>query len=164
VSAPASRRRLDRSALFLALLGFGIGAVLLVGAAAIAPPMFDPVGSAALPRACAIVLIALGAAIAARALLSARTAHEGEAEATGTVAGFRPATLATAALMAAYLYAMHAGLGFVLPTVVFAALTVPLVARSLSMIPVGIAIALVLGFGAETVFTRVFFIDLPAMR
>lgn len=51
---------IGRDAWFVAGLGIAVGAILLVGSRSIAPPLFDPVGSAALPRAGAVGLTALG--------------------------------------------------------------------------------------------------------
>jgi putative tricarboxylic transport membrane protein len=44
-------------------------ATLLIGASTLPPPRFDPLGSAALPRALAVIMLALGGWIAVRAVL-----------------------------------------------------------------------------------------------
>ncbi len=44
-------------------------ATLLIGASTLPPPRFDPLGSAALPRALAVIMLVLGAWILGRALL-----------------------------------------------------------------------------------------------
>lgn len=146
--------RLDRRNLAIAALGLVVGAILWVGAKSIAPPLFDPVGSAALPRACAVVLVGLGLGTLVQGWLSGRPDPE-----PGTP--IRPATLGTAGLMAAYLLAMQFGAGFLVSTILFVALCVPLVGGAPRLILLGGAIALALGFGSLWLFTSVFFIDLP---
>lgn len=145
--------RPDGSSLFVAGLGLGVGAVLLIGAGNIAPPMFDPVGSAALPRACAIALIGLGLGTALQSALRGGGA--------GGNASTRPATVGLVLLMIAYVLAMELGLGFALATILFTAAGIPLVARSRRLLIFSVPIALALGLGAQWLFTSVFFVDLP---
>lgn len=135
-----------------------VAAILLVGARSIAPPLFDPVGSAALPRACAVALLGIGFGTVLQSWL------RGAAVSTAVSARFRIATLGTLALMILYILAMQIGLGFVLPTIGFVALAVPLVSGSKRSIPLGIALALILGYGAAWIFSEVFFVDLPVMK
>jgi len=150
------KARPDSSALFVAALGLGIGAVLLIGAGNIAPPMFDPVGSAALPRACAVALIGLGLGTALQSAL-----RRGAPGGAGGAGAIRPATTGLVLLMAAYVMAMELGLGFALATILFTAAAIPLVARSRRLLIFSVPIALVLGLGAQWLFTSVFFVDLP---
>ncbi|MSU88860.1 hypothetical protein GE300_04385 [Rhodobacteraceae bacterium 2CG4] len=56
----------------LAVLVFGGAAVLLIGAAELPPPRFEPLGSAAVPRGLAAILIVLGLWVAVRAVLGMR--------------------------------------------------------------------------------------------
>ncbi|MBD3625530.1 tripartite tricarboxylate transporter TctB family protein [Halovulum sp. GXIMD14794] len=147
------KARPDGSALFVAGLGLGIGAVLLIGAGSIAPPMFDPVGSAALPRACAVALIGLGLGTALQSALRGIP--------SGGAGAIRPATIGLVGLMVAYVLAMELGLGFALATILFTAAAIPLVARSRRLLIFSVPIALVLGLGAQWLFTSVFFVDLP---
>lgn len=145
---------LDRSSLVVAAMGIGIAAILWIGARSIAPPLFDPVGSAALPRACAVALVGLGLGTLAQSLLSRRPVPEAGAT-------IRPATFGTAALMVAYLAAMQFGVSFLIATVFFVAVAVPLVGGARRLIPIGTVLALALGFASVWLFTSVFFIDLP---
>nr|WP_306265558.1 tripartite tricarboxylate transporter TctB family protein [Pararhizobium sp. IMCC3301] len=148
--------RVDNAAWFACGLGLVVAAVLLVAARNIAPPIFDPVGSAALPRACAVALIGTSIGILIEAALRTRRGL------TPPVAGrIRPGTVGTFALMTAYLAAMQLGLGFTLSTILFTALAIPLVSHSLRSIPLAIGTALLMGFGGNWVFTSVFFVDLP---
>ncbi len=149
--------RVDNAAWFACGFGLLVAAVLLVAARNIAPPIFDPVGSAALPRICAVALIGTGLGIVLEAWLRARRDLTPPA-----TQAMRPATFGTVALMAAYLAAMQFGLGFTLATVLFTAAAIPLVARSMRSIPLAIGTALLLGFGCNWLFTSVFFVDLPS--
>jgi putative tricarboxylic transport membrane protein len=151
--------RIDRAALFVLLVSLAVAGILLVGAGSIAPPMFDPVGSAALPRACALALIVIGFSVVLQSVFCAPWTTT-----TANAPGFRTATLGMIALMALYLLAMEWNLGFVLPTVAFVAASVPLVSASWKAVPVGVAMAVALGFGADWLFTEVFFVDLPVMK
>ncbi len=148
------KARPDGSAVFVAALGLAIGAVLLIGAGNIAPPMFDPVGSAALPRACAVALIGLGLGTALQSAL--------RGGGSGGDARTRPATVGLVILMAAYVLAMELGLGFALATILFTAAAIPLVARSRRLLIFSVPTALALGLGAQWLFTSVFFVDLPS--
>lgn len=145
--------RIDISASVVAGLGLATATVLFVGARDISPPIFDPVGSAALPRACAWAL--LGCAIGVM-VQSFRTPPKDDDLDT-----MRIATLGSAILMVGYIAAMAAGLGFTYATILFVALSVPLIAGTWRAAPVAIALALAMGFGAQWLFTTVFFIDLP---
>lgn len=146
---------------FVALLGALIGTVLLVGARDIAPPMFDPVGSAALPIACAVTLMLLGIGVLLQSLLQnarLQTADDGK---SGTT---RVASLGLLALMIVYLLAMHLGIRFSLATTGFVALAIPLICQRLRVLPLALFIAIILGFGSEWLFTSIFFVDLPGTR
>jgi putative tricarboxylic transport membrane protein len=144
----------DRASLVVAALGLAVGAVLWVGARNIAPPLFDPVGSAALPKVCAVALAGLGLGTLAQAWLSRRPRPAAEAPP-------RPGTYGTMALMAGYLLAMQLGLGFLLSTILFTAIAIPLVGGRRRLALLAVPIALALGFGTLWLFTSVFFIDLP---
>lgn len=58
--------------LALAALVIGGAVVLLIGAAELPPPRFEPLGSAAVPRGLAVILIVLGLWVAVRAILGLR--------------------------------------------------------------------------------------------
>ena len=58
--------------LLLAALCIAGAALLLAGAASLPPPRFEPLGSAAMPRALAVVLIVLSLLMAGRSLLTLR--------------------------------------------------------------------------------------------
>ncbi len=146
----------DRSSLVVAALGLVTGAVLWVGARNIAPPLFDPVGSAALPRVCAVALVGLGLGTLAQGWLSSRPRAAGMDDTPP-----RAGTYGTMALMAGYLAAMQLGLGFLLSTILFTAIAIPLVGGKPRLALYAVPIALVMGFGTLWLFTSLFFIDLP---
>lgn len=123
--------------------------------------MFDPVGSAALPIACAITLLLLGAGVLVQTRLQRDSGQQPEAATRGNT---RLATIALLALMIAYLVAMHLGIRFSLATTGFVALAIPLICQRLSVLPLAIPIAFILGYGSEWLFTSVFFVDLPSTR
>ncbi|MGR3481144.1 tripartite tricarboxylate transporter TctB family protein [Salipiger marinus] len=58
--------------LLLAALCIAGAALLLAGAASLPPPRFEPLGSAAMPRALAVVLIVLSLLMAGRSLVTLR--------------------------------------------------------------------------------------------
>ena len=161
---------IGRDAWFVAILGLVIGAVLLIGSRSIAPPLFDPVGSAALPQASGIALIALGLLVLLQAWRGARrpAALDAVDEVSGDdparEAGTRPATLGTLGLMGLYVAAMEWGMGFAAASVLFTSAAIPLVSTSWRLVPIAIGIALVLSFGSQWLFTQVFFVDLPGTR
>ena len=152
-----SLKGLDLSAAFVLVLSAMIASILLVGAQSIAPPFFDPVGSAAVPRACGFALLLIGLLVFIQSLRAKPT------ENVGAKLQIRPATIGTMALMASYILGMSIGLGFILSTIIFVTAVVPLVNSSLKSAPVGICLAILLGLGANWLFTDVFFVDLPVL-
>ena len=149
---------LDRSAAFVLALSTIIACVLLVGAQSIAPPFFDPVGSAAVPRACGFALLLIGLLVFIQSLRAKPKVN------VGAKLQIRPATIGTVALMASYILGMSIGLGFILSTIIFVSAVVPLVNSSFKSAPFGICLAILLGLGADWLFTDVFFVDLPVLK
>ena len=162
---PRGARRLavgiGYDAWFVAGLGLVAGGVLLAGAGSIAPPIFDPLGSAAVPRAGAICLMIIGLLVPVQQWARERRLPAAGDPARTPAGATRVATLGMFSAMVSYLLAMGAGLGFAPATVIFTIVAIPLVAARWRLIPVAVAVALVLGFGSEWLFTRVFFVDLP---
>ena len=151
--------RFNPTAVFTAALGIAIGSVLLIGAGDISPPMFDPVGSAALPRACGVVIIALGLGALAQSWKNLGRPIVSKTD--EAVAQIRPATLGLTGLMVLYPLGMELGLGFALSTIAFVALSIPLIAARWRALPVALVVALALGLGSQWLFTNVFYVDLP---
>ena len=142
----------------IATLAFAV--FLYWGSLDIPPPFFDPLGSAAVPKGCAVIIGLLGGAALFRALPGLRSRPAREA------AAFRPRPDIAAGLVvlaAAYVLMMEMGwmsfrwstAGFVfLAGLLLGGLSVPVALISLGL-------AALMGFGGQYLFTQVFFIDLP---
>lgn len=147
-------------------------AVLVYAAALqLPPPIFDPVGSAAIPKAVAIILALLAAGIVAQRCLRLRAGHPAGAPDLDSDAGIgesaaplRPDTVAAAvAVIAGYIAVMAFGLlGFREATVPFIILLAGVLShfrRSTMLVAVPSAFALAIGFG--WLFSEILYIDLP---
>ncbi|MBJ3774643.1 tripartite tricarboxylate transporter TctB family protein [Acuticoccus mangrovi] len=144
----------------LALVVAAFAALLLWQAAKVPPPFFDPLGSAAVPRGVAVVLLLLAAIVLVRALL----ARPWPALERDTGYRRRPdVACGIVALAVAYVGVMAAGvLGFMVATILFLALGTALLATfRRRQVLIGLALAVVLGIGGTLLFTEFFFIDLP---
>tara|TARA_B100001123_G_C15176141_1_gene973413 strand:- start:424 stop:900 length:477 start_codon:yes stop_codon:yes gene_type:complete len=128
----------------------------------IPPPFFDPLGSAAVPKTVAFILILLAAR------LTARRYFENKAEAEKAVHqepyNLEP-WLTTAVVVFSILYTLALGtglLGFRWGTVVYVFLTgVVLAKKDRKVMGFSLGLALVIGIGGDYLFTNFFFIDLP---
>lgn len=134
------------------------------------PPLFDPLGAAALPRATCWLVIALALGMLAQsAFASVRKRRRATADTGGDGTGEehtgdnRVAFFLLAGGTLAYVVALSFGwLDFAIATslYVFASITAlqrPTVPRMLGIA----ALALGLGLGCDYLFTRFFYIDLP---
>jgi len=145
----------------LSAAALAVAGLLFWGAREIPPPFFDPLGSAAVPQACATLLVAFAAIILVSALRRLRRA--------GRIAQpppFKPApglALATFGLSAAYTAVIGAqATSFQVATTLYVFLAGSLLGRFRRrvMLVTG-PLALVLGVGGQYLFTRFFYIDLP---
>lgn len=148
-----------------------LAALVYVAAAQLPPPIFDPVGSAAIPKAIAIVLSLLAAGIVLQTWLRLRTttpenpaAADDEGSTGGVAAALRPDTVAAAiAVIVGYTAVMAFGLlGFREATVPFVILLAGVLShfrRSTILVAVPAAFALAIGFG--WLFSEILYIDLP---
>ena len=160
--------------LSLSALVFLIGAGLYLGALKIPPPMFDPLGSAAVPKAIAIGLIVLAGLLVVQSALGARrrpVAPPIQAEAPDEVsqnvdtAGSDPwAAVAAVLVPVVYILSIQYGLfdfaiGSSLFVFVYGFVFMPVPRRSLVLwlIPV----SLLFGVGLTLIYTQLFTIDLP---
>ncbi|HVL70328.1 MAG TPA: tripartite tricarboxylate transporter TctB family protein [Beijerinckiaceae bacterium] len=135
-----------------------IAALFVVEARTLPPPFFEPIGSAAVPRATALIVLTLAAAMIVQALLR----RPADAPPETPSANLRLA-LAFSALTV--LYAAGLGLtriGYAPLTVVFLAVAIPLLG-GFDRRTIGFALAsgIVLGFGLQFLFTRILVTDLP---
>ena len=153
-------RRLQHSEvrrdLFLALGLTAFAALIYAEASRLPPPFFDPLGSAAVPKLVAVVLVVLGWA----ALLQRLAAPLGEDRSTRGAAG---TALLSIVLPLAYVGAMQFGvLAFAQASTLFIIVMGGLFARfRRSAMLILVPLAFLVGFGLDHVFTRVLFIDLP---
>ena len=133
-------------------------AVVWFGTADLPPPRYEPVGSAALPRAIAALMALLALPVAVRAVRgTAASKRSGE----GPAGPVRVAALA--ALLVAFVAVMDARiLGFRPAAAVFLiGACVVLGGVSLRKLGAYAAFALILSVGLHAVFTRLFYIELP---
>lgn len=156
----ASRAKRGEIALAVALIV--LSGIIWYGAAKLPPPYFDPIGSAAFPKAMAIVITGLSLIMVTQSfrVSDERPVAEGAGEFP------RPRYLLAVAmygLMIIYAAIMQEKLlGFAPSTMLFVITAGAILGRfRLRQLLVSIAISIVLGYGGEYVFTRVFFIDLP---
>lgn len=133
----------------------------------IAPPLYDPLGSAAIPQVVALVVAGMAAAVALSGIRRLRV-PEADASEPGVVSEAQAATtpeqaMLFVALCAVYLVVMGVGLvPFAWASLVFvtAAGTV-LGQRRPAAAAIALLLGVLLGFGGKYVFTHVFFLDLP---
>jgi hypothetical protein len=151
----------------------GVALFLIVACAAVLwesrrlpPGVFEPLGSAPIPRATAAIVIALCLIVMAGAVRKLRRAIGGDA-AEQPRPPYEPRPLDAAAVLAltcVYIAVMQFRLvGFAVATAAFLFLAVGLLMRFRPRtLPVAAAIGLIMGFGCQYLFTRVFVVDLPA--
>ncbi len=126
----------------------------------IPPGRFEPLGSAPVPQATAILIILLSLVVAVRA---ARTPG-GEDEPLA----YAPRPLdawVVAALTVGYVLAMQARvMGFAPLTTLFLVATIGFLTRfRLRRLPLVVLVSAITGWGCAFVFTRVFIVDLPGL-
>lgn len=164
----------------------GLAALLWVGSRAIAAPFFDPLGSAALPRACALLIAALSTVMIGQALyrlrrpaaltLASRTDPSATPVASAQAAAYAASTPGTATwrrrpwlasglvgLCVAYAAAMQwnlAGFRAATGSFVFAAILLLGGAKPRTLVMAALVAGL-LAAGGQFVFSRWFYIDLP---
>ncbi|MEX2374964.1 MAG: tripartite tricarboxylate transporter TctB family protein [Dehalococcoidia bacterium] len=137
-----------------------VAGVMLVGAQYVSPPIFDRVGSAAVPRAVAVALFLLTIVFVIQRLMKKPAAEAGESSINRIRVGRSAA--ASLALMIGYGLLLHTRLlGFAPATVVYLTAAIPVLSGRWQHLPVAAAVALAMGFGCDWLFTQVFYIDLP---
>jgi len=158
MNEPASGIRFDAADFFLAAVVVTASVLLFLGAASIPPPMFDPVGSAAVPRGVAVALLVLvGLHWLLRFVQPPRAEPRGLAD-IGMGKGAVVALVVTIAYCAVLQWRI---LPFAVPTAAYLAVLIPALALSWRQLPMALALGLVMGVGCQWLFTEVFFIDLP---
>jgi putative tricarboxylic transport membrane protein len=169
-----------RADLILVAAVWGLAAVAYYGAALLPPPLFDPLGSAAIPKFVAVTIALLGAAILVRRLMAAGgSAGEGEATAApdaglqnadgiaAASAPLRPSiALASIAIIVVYVGVMGTGLlGFREATVPFVIALGGAMSRfRRSTMIVLVPLAFVIAIGLAWLFSGALYIDLPVTK
>jgi putative tricarboxylic transport membrane protein len=135
-----------------------VAGLFIVEARGLPPPFFEPIGSAAVPRGTAWIVVVLALAMMGRALFSREP---------GSAAFHSPQevrrTVAFSALILLYVAALGlTKIGYAVSTLVFLAISVPLLAGfSRRWLLRSVVLGIVFGFGLQFLFTRVLVTDLP---
>ena len=139
-----------------------LAGLVLWGARDIPPPFFDPLGSAAVPKAVAYVLIALALGISLRRFFQ----NKNSPGAGVTDEGYELESLRAMGVVGlSILYTLGMGtgiLGFRWGTILYITLTGALLAKgNKNVMLISLALGLLFGFGGSHLFTHFFYIDLP---
>jgi putative tricarboxylic transport membrane protein len=139
-----------------------LAGLVMLGARDIPPPIYDPLGSAAMPVIVAGLIAILAVVDAGQRILAARHARAENAREEQLPERLRLAA-AFSVLAVAYVAAMSTGmLGFEGATALFAVGSMLLLARfRRSAILPAIVIAAMIAFGGYWFFTQLFFVALP---
>lgn len=138
-----------------------LAGLMLWGARDIPPPFFDPLGSAAVPKACAYVLIVLALGISLRRFFENHAPVVDEDE---EAYRHEPLlALAVVGLSVLYTLAMGAGwIGFKWGTVLYIFATGSALAKgNIKVMAISLVIGLTFGIGGYWLFTNLYYIDLP---
>lgn len=143
--------------LAFALVVVAAAALVWFGTADLPPPRYEPVGSAALPRAIAAIMALLAVSVAVRAV------RGGAEPARGSDLRGPLRVAALAALLVAFVAVMDARIVGFRPAAALFLIGTCCVLGGVSLRKLGAysAFALILSLGLHAVFTRLFYIDLP---
>lgn len=131
----------------------------------IPPGVFEPLGSAPVPQATALVILLLSFVVALGALRRLRTQIEPSFR---EIHGFRPRPLDAAVvgvLAVIYVLALQARvMDFAPLTAIFLVAAIGFLSRfAVRSLAIGAVVAVAVGWGVQYVFTRVFVVDLPGL-
>jgi putative tricarboxylic transport membrane protein len=135
-----------------------LAGLFIAQARGLPPPYFEPIGSAAVPRGTAWIVVVLAIVMMARALFSQQS---------GPAAFHSPhevrRTLAFSGLILLYVAALGlTRIGYAVATIVFLTMAVPLLAGfSRQWLLRSLALGILLGFGLQYLFTHILVTDLP---
>lgn len=141
-------------------------ALILWETRTIPPGTFEPLGSAPVPQATALLIILLSIAVGLRGWRKLGAAVPGPAEAEAE--GDRPRWLdafAVGALTALYVVVLDARIADFAPlTAAYLFLAIALLTRlNIKAMMSAAVVAVIVGWGAQYLFTRVFVVDLPGL-
>jgi len=158
-----------RAEAILAICVWVFAAIVYVGAVQLPPPLFDPVGSAAFPKAIAIIIAVIVTLILLQRVVIQRAGGGDEEPKSGEAdeMPLRPGLGVWCILiMAGYVGVMNFGiLGFREATVPFVVLLGALLSHfRRSTLYILIACGLVIAIGFSWLFSEILYIDLPVTR
>lgn len=159
-----SRARED---IFLAIVVLGFSALIYVRASSLPPPLFDPLGSAAIPKLVAGILAFLSLAIIGAAVL--RNLGEADEAISPSDAEVAPPPLrpgvafASILIIVAYVGSMALGiLGFRVATILFVIALGGVMSRFQVRTMIILTVtALIIGIGFAWLFSEILYVDLP---
>ena len=153
------RKRRTIADLVLAVLSLTGAALLLIGASDLPPPRFEPLGSAALPRILAALIIFSSLIVALRALLQHRAHVADPVAKSGPTVDPRRGALVLAALVI-YVLALHVlRVPFLVATPLFVTATgLSIGGRSWINLVAFAALGLALAFGISLVLEQLLFV------
>ena len=130
----------------------------------IPPPGFDPLGSAPVPQAAAGIIIALSLIVIGRAIGRWRLAAGDEGGGSPPRRYVVDAVIVSALTVAFVLVMQLRATSFGLMTTVYLTASIGWLVRfKPRLLPGIVLLALVIGFGCQYVFTRIFIVDLPGL-
>ena len=143
-------------------LTIALAGLILWGVQEVPPPFFDPLGSAAVPKAIAFILILLASGLLARRYFEQKSASK-RAEYTKPYKEEPWLATAVVGLSILYTLALETGLlGFRWGTVAYIFLTSDVLARkNRKIMGISLGLALLIGILGDYLFANFFFIDLP---
>jgi putative tricarboxylic transport membrane protein len=159
-----------RADVFLAVAVWALAATAFYGAVLLPPPLFDPLGSAAVPKLVSVILAILAAGVVARRWMILRAAQEEAGEPSdegGATAPLRPGiAVASIVIILVYIGVMAFGLlGFREATVPFVILLGGAMSRfRRSTMIILVPLSLVIAIGLAWLFSGALYIDLPTTR
>jgi hypothetical protein len=158
------RKYTPRADIILSVFLIIVCAATLWESRRIAPGSFEPLGSAPVPQAVAGLILGLCLIIIIKAIFRLKTSQTPEISAEALI--LRPLD-AVAILILAVCYCLIMEfrlLNFAVATVIFLIATIGLLTRfRYQTLPVIVIVALIMGYGCQYLFTRVFVVDLPAV-
>jgi len=151
-------------------LALGLCLIVVCGAVlwearSIRPGVFEPLGSAPIPQATAGLITLLALVVMGRAL-HALFRRPPAPPADGEELTLRPLDAAAVILLTTlYILAMALRVvDFAILTALFLLVTIGVLTRfERRLLPLVVVLALVVGFGCQYVFTRIFVVDLPGL-
>jgi len=153
----ATQRSINRAEIVVALVAVAVSALFLADARRYSAGPFEPIGSGAAPAGVAAGALTLGLIMLWQAARGLRSSA-GE-----TAVELGPRVLATFLLTIAYVVLLATGwVRYAFATVPFFVIGVLVIAeKPRKLLPWAVAIAIVLAFGLDFTFRRIFVVDIP---